>query len=71
MDKQAAHEKIDALLAEANAKLEEAANVAREAGVSFSWDGPTYGMGGWFDPEVTTDAYGDQTEGWQASSYSC
>lgn len=60
-------EKLDA----ANKALEEAANIARAHKTSFSWSGPTYGMGGWFDPENTEDYYGNETDGWLASSNSC
>lgn len=71
MDKKEANAKISSLLAQADAKLEEAAKIAREAGVSFSWSGPAYGMGGYFEPEGHTDQWGDETDGWMASSQSC
>lgn len=60
-------EKLDA----ANKALEEAATIAREHNTSFSWSGPTYGMGGYFDPESDTDQWGEPTDGWLASSNSC
>lgn len=47
-------------LAEVHGILAECAEMADAAGVEFSFDGPTYGMGGWF-------ASGE----WQASSHSC
>lgn len=56
-DKQA---QIEALLAEADAKLEEARQLADDAEIYVSWSGPTYGMGGWIESGE-----------WQASSYSC
>lgn len=71
MDKKEANQKISVLLAEARAKLNEAAEIARTAGTSFSWSGPAYGMGGYFDPEDTKDEWGEETNGWQASSHSC
>lgn len=67
-----AEAKINALLAEADAKLAEAARIADEAGVDFYWSGPDYGMGGYYTPEGKADEWGGSTSGgWQASSYSC
>jgi len=42
------NEKIAALLKEAEAKIEEAERLAKEAGVDFHCSGPSYGMGGYF-----------------------
>ena len=66
-----AEAKINALLAEADAKLVEAAQIADEAGVDFYWSGPDYGMGGYYTPEEKTNEWGESTSGWQASSNSC
>ena len=66
-----AEAKIDTLLAEADAKLVEAAQIADEAGVDFYWSGPDYGMGGYYTPEGKTDKWGESTSGWQASSNCC
>lgn len=64
-----AEAKIDALLAEANAKLAEATRIADEAGVDFYWSGPDYAMGGYYIPE---GKWGESTSGgWQSSSYIC
>ena len=63
--------KIDALLAEAIAKLVEAERVADEAGVNFYWSGPDYGMGGYYTTEEKANEWGESTSGWQASSISC
>ena len=62
---------LQKLLNEADAALKKAADFARAHNMSFSYEGPSYGMGGWFDPEETTNQYGDETDGWQASSQSC
>lgn len=64
-------QKIQELLKEAEAKLQEAEQLARETEQGFYWDGPAYGMGGWFDPNVTTNEWGEETDGWRASSNSC
>lgn len=66
-----AEAKINALLAEADAKLVEAAQIADEAGVDFYWSGPDYGMGGYYVPEEKANDWGESTSGWQASSNSC
>ena len=66
-----ADKEIQVKLQEAKKLLDEAAEIARKHNVWFHWDGPTYGMGGSFDPEYTEDDYGDETNGWRASSHSC
>lgn len=66
-----AYTKISNLIAQADANIAEAVRIAREAGVEFSWEGPAYGMGGYFDPARTEDEYGDESDGWLASSQSC
>ena len=62
---------LSALIKQAEAKLDEAVEFARENGLSFHWNGPAYGMGGYFDPEETKDEWGEDTGGWAASSQSC
>lgn len=44
-----AHAKIAALVLDAEDSLREATKIADEFGINFSWDGPSYGMGGWYD----------------------
>lgn len=56
----------------AEAALKEAEKLAIANDETFYWDGPTYGMGGYFYPGETTDNWGDaKTDAWQASSMSC
>jgi hypothetical protein len=62
---------LQRLLDEADSALKKATEFAREHNMSFSYEGPSYGMGGLFDPEETTNQYGDESDGWQASSQSC
>jgi hypothetical protein len=73
-----AQEKISAKLAEAEKMIAEAQEIADETGVSFTWDGPTYGMGGHYEPQPKNDewensaCFEDESEsGWSASSHSC
>lgn len=62
---------LELLVSAAEAKLDEAVEFARANNLSFNWEGPAYGMGGSFDPEETKDEWGEDTNGWQASSQSC
>ncbi len=62
---------LQALLDDADAKLAEAAAFAREKKIQFHYDGPAYGMGGSFYPEKDKDEWGEDSNGWQASSHSC
>lgn len=63
--------KIAEQLKIANEALKEAQRIADDAGVSFSWDGPTYGMGGYYTPNFEeSDNYYEES-GWNASSQSC
>jgi 5'-deoxynucleotidase YfbR-like HD superfamily hydrolase len=57
--KKTASSEIAFKLALIDTLLQECENIAADAGVQFSWDGPSYGMGGYFDGS------------WQSSSYSC
>lgn len=51
---------IQQLTKEATEVLCKAADIAKEFGVEFSWDGPAYGMGGWYSSDE-----------WQSSSDNC
>ena len=56
--------------------LNEAARIADENGVSFSWDGPddSWGFGGHYEPKGWNDSHCSgnfDDEGWQSSSSSC
>lgn len=54
------------------AKYEELAAIAREHGLEFDYQGPAgYGDGGYFDPSRTQDSWGNEIDGWIASSQSC
>jgi len=56
----------------ADAALKEAEKIAIANNDSFYWDGPSYGMGGYFYPGTSTDSWGDTREDyWQSSSSSC
>ena len=79
MDVQEANKKIAEQIAIANAALVEAARIAEESGTSFYWDGPTYGMGGYYEPaqkkpdDVDDDDWypSSDEDGWRSSSHSC
>lgn len=60
MEKAEALALIAVKIKEAETALAEAAKTADENGVSFRWNGPDYGMGGWYDED-----------GWNPSSQSC
>lgn len=62
---------LNQLVSDADAKLKEATEFAKLHGLEFNWEGPAYGMGGYFDPERKETNYGDESDGWQASSQSC
>lgn len=74
MNKSEAESKIADLIREADEKIREAEKLADEHGLQFSWDGPSYGMGGWYTPNhpdwESSNCYGEET-GWMASSHSC
>ena len=76
-DKKEAQGKIAEQIKIAQDALAEAQRIANEAKVSFSWEGPSYGMGGYYegDPEDRyiqdwQDSDADDA-GWSASSQSC
>jgi hypothetical protein len=77
MDKQEAQGKVAEQLKIAEAALKEAARVADEAKISFSWEGPSYGMGGYYEGDKESRYFEDWQEsdaedaGWSASSQSC
>lgn len=56
----------------ADAALKEAEKIAIATNERFYWDGPTYGMGGYFTPGEYIDNCGDtQTDAWLSSSTDC
>lgn len=63
--------KIGELLQEASRNLDEAARLAEENGESFYWDGPAYGMGGFYRSEEYNKKWDESNHGWMASSESC
>ncbi len=67
-----ANKKLSELVAAFQQALSEAEKFATEHKLSFSIE-PTYGMGGYFDgAEVgTKNEWGDDCDGWFASSMSC
>ena len=75
MEKKEAVAKINELLEKVDALLKEAAEIAYKENVPFSWDGPAYGMGGYYDPIPVEDGEDpdewESSGGWQASSQSC
>ena len=66
-------DQINALLAEAEAKLAEAEKIADATGTSFYWNGPSDGMGGYYTPVVKSDEddWEQSDAGWQSSSNNC
>lgn len=81
MTKQEASKEIARKLAEARKLITECEQIADDAGVDFSWGGPSYGMGGYYNPkpkpEDTTEEDDDNSwcssdsYGWKSSSESC
>lgn len=71
-DEEAKHleatKKIADLLKQAEAALNEAASIADENGVSFGWDGPAYGMGGYYQPKVDNEDSEEEEDDWCESS---
>jgi hypothetical protein len=72
MEKQEASKKLSELVAEAKQALFDACDFAQEHGLSFTFE-PTYGMGGTFNGNDVgkTNEYGEESDGWYASSLSC
>lgn len=71
MDKQEANKLIAEKLQQIDALYAECEKLADEYGVYFSVDGPTYGMGGSYNPN-RSEEWGDGSEdGWLASAHSC
>jgi hypothetical protein len=62
VNKEEAAKKIADLLEQADALIAQAVGVSEESGISFYWDGPKYGMGGYYNPEE---------DGWNTSAHSC
>lgn len=61
--------KVDAAKALASSALDEAIAFADEHGLSFYWDGPAYGMGGYYQGDEKQRDY--KHRGWEPSSGSC
>lgn len=74
-ERKEANAKISKKLAEATALIRECEAIADEFGVEFHWDGPEYGMGGYYTPDFEHSDeeswYNSDETGWQASSHSC
>lgn len=70
---QEAVKEINRLLEEAQKLVYEAESIADEHELSFSMNLGGYGMGGSYDgsPEGKVDEWGDESDGWNASSQSC
>lgn len=67
-----AAKEINDILGQIHDLYEKAADIAREADVPFTYKGPAgYGDGGYFDADRTEDHYGNECDGWLASSQSC
>lgn len=70
--KQKALKEISEFVALAHVNLAEAERIADEHGVSFRFDGPEYGMGGYYRPivegEPEFNGWGVRNQGWVASS---
>ena len=62
--RQDASKKIADKLAEIQRLLNEAQQIADENGVSFSWDGPAFGMGGSYHPKEDWNDSGRRTVIW-------
>lgn len=79
MSEKEALELISQKLAEADKLIAEAEQIAKDNGVEFSWDGPTYGMGGYFGKASDWESSDWEDSGcsidveyeWRASSQSC
>ncbi|MDD5149989.1 MAG: hypothetical protein PHC28_05835 [Flavobacterium sp.] len=69
-DTREVNKQIANLIKEAEAKISEAEALAKEYKLSFSWSGPAYGMGGYYDGDwETSNCEGES--GWNPSSSSC
>lgn len=70
MDKQEANKLIAEKLGQIDALYAECEKLADEFDISFCVDGPTYGMGGYYNPTRSKDG-SYYEDGWLASSHSC
>ena len=75
-DKKVASQKIADLLKSIEKATAEAVALADEHGMEFSFPAPTYGTGCWYTgkghPDRSeTNQYGDENDGWYASSQGC
>ena len=81
MTQQEAIAKIAELLEQADKHLDEAANIAEEYAVEFTWGGPagSYGLGGYYSPASAWNSSSDceweqsdsEERGWVSSSSNC
>ena len=74
ISRQDASKRIAKHLAEANAALEAAIEIARESGTGFTWTGPSSGMGGYYTPpgpDAENWNNDDNDNGWSTSSQNC
>ncbi len=67
-DRKIAQGKVAEKIKEAEAAIKEATEIASAAGIGFNWEGPAYGMGGYFEGR-SEDEW--EESGWSASSQSC
>lgn len=65
-----AKKQIQQLIKQAETILTECERIAKKNKVDFRWDGPSYGMGGWYIAGEDDEDW-DGSTGWQASSHSC
>lgn len=78
MTKEQATQKIAELIKQAHELLGQAAQLADQHQINFGYDGPAFGMGGYYSPRpvedenwTSSDCYvgdGDDNYGWQSSN---
>lgn len=71
LEKKEALQEIYKLVNQAQGLIDQAVAIADEYGVGFDVNIGGYGMGGWYDPHDHTDQWGNDNQGWHASSQSC
>lgn len=71
IDKREISKQIEVLLSAAQDLIYEAEALADEHEVTFSVNFGGYGMGGYYDPTDREDQWGNDNQGWHASSQSC
>lgn len=74
-EKQQLIAQLSELISNIDNAISDAEEFAIEHGLSFTWDGPSYGMGGSFDGRLPKDHHDRDTDQtgpqWYASSLSC